>query len=588
MTCACRTTQCSAATLLVVLSLSAQLMPTCFSADTLEDLLNQADSVPSAAHGTSSVDSPPLAIPSATDRKNAIDKVREVFADEFAQSTTAVGKKSLADQLATEAGRSHDAVERWALLRESLRLASEAGDMPGALAAIERLSVAFPAVPPEEKLDALLVLAAKAPANEAAAVVQAMLEPVRLVIEKGDEEVATKSLAVAAGLARKAKHQSLTAEVAELQSIVKERAKERKTITAFEERLKKAPQDPAICLEAGKFYCFRLQDWKKGLPLLAAGKDASLAAIAKQDLGSRGEVSAIRHAADEWWDWSEDQPAAARDAARLRAGKLYEAILDTVAGLEKTKLEKRIASALTNEGSRAARPRATVPGTILWLDSSVVGSVQVQGESGQGFARVLRWRDLSGKGNDAIAADPALMPSWKKPSATKGGAVIFDGKTALAVNMPCEVSGSILAVFVPALNTANMRAIGAMAKPGEFVGISLRNNGSIWAEASSRGVSAVLCQSQPGAYAASEPIVVGQTWGEGLMVWRNATPAGPEMAIAPGVQMRGPWGLGGATLGLHVEYFSGEILEVLVFDRELPAKEMATLSAEKMRKWRIQ
>jgi hypothetical protein len=71
------------------------------------------------------------------------------------------------------------------------------------------------------------------------------------------------------------------------------------------------------------------------------------------------------------------------------------------------------------------------------------------------------------------------------------------------------------------------------------------------------------------------------------MVYRNAIAVGPETAHPPGIQMRGPWGVGGATLALHVEYFSGEILEVLVLDRELPPQDVASICAEKMRKWRI-
>lgn len=71
------------------------------------------------------------------------------------------------------------------------------------------------------------------------------------------------------------------------------------------------------------------------------------------------------------------------------------------------------------------------------------------------------------------------------------------------------------------------------------------------------------------------------------MVYRNATAVGPEMTNPPGVQMKGPWGIGGATLGMQIEYFSGEILEVMVFDRELAGSDVASISTEKMKKWRI-
>jgi hypothetical protein len=153
--------------------------------------------------------------------------------------------------------------------------------------------------------------------------------------------------------------------------------------------------------------------------------------------------------------------------------------------------------------------------------------------------------------------------------------------------MPCDVSGTIVAVVNPATSAASMRVVGCISKPGEFVGLSLRPTGIVWAEASSRGVNAVLCQSQPGQYSANQPVVVAQTWGTRLMVYRNAVPVGPETANPAGVQMKGPWGIGGATLRLNVEYFSGEIAEVLALDRELPPEDVSAVCAEKMRKWRI-
>lgn len=423
--------------------------------------------------------------------------MREVFADEFAAASTPDAKTALAGQLTAEADRSQNTTERWALRSEALRLVSEAGDVPAALSLIETLAAEFEAIGPGEELDAMLTLATKAPLNQLSPVLRGILEKAREVIDTGDEQSVGKALITVAGLARKAKDQALIAEVLELQAAARERAKERKLVQSMEEKLANSPNDPVVCLEVGKFFCFKLQDWKRGLPALAKGKDEGLAALARRDLESEGKPAAARVSGDEWWDWAEGQPAATRDAARLRAAKLYEAVVDTSSGLDKTKLEKRIATALTNDGGRAAAARASLPGLVLWLDASVPGSVQAQAGGGGQGQRVARWRDLSGKGHDAMQADQGFQPEWRKPGPAKAGAVVFDGKTTLAVNMPCEVSGAVIAVVNPATNVASMRPIGSITKPGEFVGLSLRPNGIVWAEASSRGVAAVLCQSQP-------------------------------------------------------------------------------------------
>ena len=550
----------------------------------LAGLLDEAERISVTTKPAAEATSPAVALPSAAERKAAVAKVREVFADEFAGSATPDAKKALAGQLTAEADRSKNIAERWALRSEALRLSSEAVDVPTALSLIELLAADFAAIGPGEELDAMLTLAAKAPLNQLSPVLQVILEKARDVVDTGDEQAVSKALITVAGLARKAKDQALIGEVLELQAAARERAKERKLFQSMEEKLANSPNDPVVCLEVGKFFCFKLQDWKRGLPVLAKAKDEGLAALARGDLASEGKPAAARLSGDEWWDWAEEQPAATRDAARLRAAKLYEAVVDTSSGLDKTKLEKRIATALTNDGGRASAARASLPGLILWLDASVPDSVQVQAGAGSQVQRVARWRDLSGKGHDAMQADQAFQPQWRKPGPAKPGAIVFDGKTALAVNMSCDVGGTIIAVVNPATAAASMRTIGSVTKPGVFVGISLRPNGSVWAEASSRGVAAVLCQSQPNAYVANQPVVVAQTWGEALMVYRNATPVGPETAMPAGVQMKKPRGIGGTAFGMQIEYFSGGILEVMVFDWELSGQEVASISAAKMRK----
>jgi hypothetical protein len=557
------------------------------SADSLADLVEQANQDPETLAPDVPRNSHAQEMPSAAARKAAVSKVREVFGDEFSRCSKSAEKIALSSQLTAEADQSRDPAERWALLTESLRLSAEAADIPSAIGLVERLAVDFTGVGPDEKLDALSMLAAKAPSAHASPVLQSMLAVVRDLIDSGKYDLATKALASAAGLARKAKDQNAATEVSELQLTVKELAKERKLIDSFEEKLTKSADDPIICLDAGKFFCFKIEDWAKGLPLLAKGKDADVTVIAQRDLAAKAEPGSIRAVADAWWDWAEEQPTTTREAARRRAASLYEQVVDSVAGLDKTKLEKRIATALTADSGMPSAARGSLPGLVLWLDASVAKSVQTQSGAPSQEARVVRWRDLSGKGHDAAQPAAASQPEWRKPVAARSGAVIFNGKTAISVDMPCEPSGTIVAVVIPATSTANMRTIGCMGKPGEFVGISLRSNGSIWAEASSRGTPAVLCQSPPNSYSPNQSLVVSQTWGKNLRILLNAKQVGPDMTIAPGVPMKAPWGIGGATLGMHVEYFSGEVLEVLVFDRELAANEAAAISTEKMKKWRI-
>jgi hypothetical protein len=63
---------------------------------------------------------------------------------------------------------------------------------------------------------------------------------------------------------------------------------------------------------------------------------------------------------------------------------------------------------------------AAVPGLVLWARADL-------GVASDGYGKVSRWRDLSGRGNDLSQADPALQPSFV-PDVQAGRPVVrFDG-----------------------------------------------------------------------------------------------------------------------------------------------------------------
>lgn len=57
--------------------------------------------------------------------------------------------------------------------------------------------------------------------------------------------------------------------------------------------LKLDPANPEANLAVGRWYCFSNDDWEDGLPLLAAGSDANLKAVATGDL-SQPEACSTR------------------------------------------------------------------------------------------------------------------------------------------------------------------------------------------------------------------------------------------------------------------------------------------------------
>src|SRR5205814_760634 len=86
-----------------------------------------------------------LDLPSEDERRAALDKLRQMFAKEYAELGTAELKASLGRQLfasAKQLGRAEPA-ELYVLLEEATNLTSAGGDLRSALDAIDELAARF-------------------------------------------------------------------------------------------------------------------------------------------------------------------------------------------------------------------------------------------------------------------------------------------------------------------------------------------------------------------------------------------------------------------------------------------------------------
>ena len=105
--------------------------------------------------------------------------------------------------------------------------------------------------------------------------------------------------------------------------------------------------NPAANLVAGKFKCFVLEDWAAGADhLLKSGNQVYLAAAKAETRLSKGEMDAALPAAEAWYDLAENMKKDDKDtsaAALGRAKDLYEQVLPSQSGLEKIRIEKRLA-----------------------------------------------------------------------------------------------------------------------------------------------------------------------------------------------------------------------------------------------------
>lgn len=316
-------------------------------------------------------------IPPVADTNKAISAIHEIFGAEFAAANTPDKRAALAQQLLTQADRTEKPAERWALLTEAARLASEAGDASTAFKVIDATTAVYAVDPLAAKSEAIGKLIPKATQQTADDLTLACLDVCRTLVGKDELVEARKLLAMTNSVAKKARNRALIADINKLTAAIRDLEKGAKERVAILDKLAANPDDPAVCLDAGSYFCFKAGDWEKGLPLLAKGSDATLSRLAKDDLALAQAPDRAIAIGDSWWRWAEGQKDPFKAAGFLRASFAYGTAVGKAQGLEKVRLEKRIKAAHSDQpatGKRVALADLQESGT-----KNILGGMQKNG-----------------------------------------------------------------------------------------------------------------------------------------------------------------------------------------------------------------
>jgi hypothetical protein len=303
----------------------------------------------------------PSPVPAAADLEKAQTAIRELYKSDFAK-TKQTDRLALASKLFKESLETKsDPAARFALLREARDLAAKSGDAPGVLRITDEMTARFAVKPADALGPALDPLAA----STNSAVTAKMIAEVLLVAAdearfSGDWQLNAAILKAASAVAGKttglATNEKVRAKAkdAELGRAESEKAKE-----AFE-TLKTKPADPAANTIVGRFLAFFQQDWEEGVDHLSRGADEKLQITAQKDLKAAGGGGDEQIAAgDAWYDQAAAAEPGAKAACQIRAHHWYVEAFPTQAGLNKTRLEKRIAELQSVVDAKADR-------TDLW------------------------------------------------------------------------------------------------------------------------------------------------------------------------------------------------------------------------------
>jgi hypothetical protein len=284
-------------------------------------------------------------VPGKAAQSQARTLLREVFAKELSDHSPEA-RRLLAARFLSEADKAVDQpADAYVLLGGAYQAAKEANDLELCMRAINAMTQRFDMDAMNLKLGALSAIPTGGDPAKARAAVMAGLTLL-------DEAVAVDDYDAAREVSARIEQAAARAGDVSLSAYARDKAKEAKLIGLEYERIQKdlalvGSQRDARSNEAiGRFLCFIKGDWPNGLPFLAQGDDAGLRAVAEEELAAPGADQNALKVAEDWWALAEKIKGATRTAIERHAGTHYLAALGKLSGLEKLKVEKRLAEVM--------------------------------------------------------------------------------------------------------------------------------------------------------------------------------------------------------------------------------------------------
>jgi hypothetical protein len=432
------------------------------------------------------------AVPDDAALAKASKEVFDIYKAEYDAARSAAQKVLLAKKfLEQSAATRNDPAARYVLIKTARDLAGQGGDAALAFQAIDEISAAFEVDGTGMKADAVskAAKAAQTPA-QIKALVEQMLALMDELVEQDRFDDALALVPVALERARRTHDNALSKQINQHKKEVEAIRKVFVEVQPLAQRLSTQPDDAEANYRVGRYSAAVKSDWKKGLPRLAKGSDASWKKLAQQELASPSASGEQLALADGWWDAAELAQDVERNNLLLHAGTWYRKAQPGVAsGLAKARVEKRVAE-IDQLDQPSSAPEARRPADFKagkWVDIFKRVDVARDQVSGQ-------WK----RANEAIAGTGA-MPHTRLmlPVAIEGS---YDLQVAYALTnrfdrviviVPigshgCAIYAAYTSVgiyaqqqgpFAGAVRTVTSQPFRANALPRHVLGISVRLDG---------------------------------------------------------------------------------------------------------------
>ena len=295
------------------------------------------------------------AVPEAAALKEAQKVVNGIYAEDIAKAKKPQEKADLAKKLLQAATETkNDAAGKYVLLGMAKDIGVQAGDVETTFSAVDQLTESYLVEELKLKTDALAKLS-RTPGVDHGAIVDKANAWIDDAFAADQYDIAKQIAQLALGAANATKDPDVirpaNARVQEVVAAAKAYEEVKKALATIAQ----TPNDPTANLSAGRFYCLTKGQWEKGLLMLALGSDAALKAMAEKDAAKPTEADKQVELGNEWCKLAEKYPAAAKRSVQDRAVEWFKKAMPNLTGLEKAKLEKRVAE-LTQGPARTIKP----------------------------------------------------------------------------------------------------------------------------------------------------------------------------------------------------------------------------------------
>ncbi len=283
-------------------------------------------------------------VPQEAAQAKAQKLVLDIFGRDYEKATTNESKSRLASTLLQQGKEvKDDAAVRFICFREARDLAAKAGDVNLAMLAIDEINRLYEVDALLLKADVLGLAVASATEKETGLALVDVIRPLLAeAIDLDHYKVAYQLGDTIINAAKKARSPSLVLELQKRVDEIKMTEKAFAKLQGFLDRVAKDANDGEANRELGKYFGYQKKRWTKALAYFANCDDKTLKERARQDLADPKNAKDQSALADEWWELAATENGQAKLALQMRAMHWYEKALPTLAGLNRTKAQKRI------------------------------------------------------------------------------------------------------------------------------------------------------------------------------------------------------------------------------------------------------